>query len=121
MEFNHHRPIYLQIKEELCRMIAREELSPGGKVPSVREMAQRMQVNPNTVQRAYREMEEENLFFTRRGQGTFITETPEALSRLRMKLARAGACDYARVGRSLGLDRETMQRLLQEAMEREGL
>jgi len=121
MEFNHERPIYQQIKEELARMIARGELPPGSKVPAVRETAQRMQVNPNTVQRAYRELEGEGLFFTRRGQGTFVTEDEAAVSSLRRDLAREGARSFVKLGLSLGLEREELKKLLREAMEREGI
>lgn len=119
MKFNTQRPIYQQIKEELSRMIAREELFPGARVPAVRETAQRMQVNPNTVQRAYRELEGAGLFFTRRGQGTFVTEDKAVVSALSRDLAREGARNFVKLGFSLGLEREEMFKLLQETMERE--
>lgn len=121
MKFNPQRPIYQQIKEELSRMIARGELFSGARVPAVRETAQRMQVNPNTVQRAYRELEVEGLFFTRRGQGTFVTENKAKVSALRRDLAREGTRNFVKLGLSLGLEREEMLKLLQETMEREGI
>lgn len=120
MEFDPHRPIYQQIKEELYRMIARGELYPGARVPAVRETAQRMQVNPNTVQRAYREMEGEGFVFTRRGQGTFVTEDEATVNLLRHDLAREGARSFVRQGNSLGMKREELQKLLQEVWEEEG-
>ncbi|MGI6102343.1 MAG: GntR family transcriptional regulator, partial [Bacillota bacterium] len=61
------RPIYQQMIDEVKRAIARGELKPGDKLPSHRDMAQEIRVNPNTVQRAYREMEQGGLVQTLRG------------------------------------------------------
>ncbi|RYD06974.1 hypothetical protein N752_01395 [Desulforamulus aquiferis] len=81
--FNNNQPIYLQIIQRLCRQIIRGELEAGDKLPSVRELAVQMGVNPNTAQRVYAEMERLEVAETRRGLGTFITEKEERLRRLR--------------------------------------
>lgn len=116
MDFDNFRPIYLQIKEELYRMIAREELAPGKKVPSVRDTAQRLKVNPNTAQRAYRELEQEGLFYTLRGQGTFLTDNKELIIKLKKKLARESAREYVQRGFALGLDGQSLKELLEESL-----
>ncbi|MEG6523771.1 GntR family transcriptional regulator [Desulfotomaculum sp. 1211_IL3151] len=85
-EFNTNQPIYLQIVQRLCRQIIRGELGAGDKLPSVRELAVQMGVNPNTVQRVYSEMEKLGVAETRRGLGTFITEREERLRQLRDEL-----------------------------------
>lgn len=80
-------PLYRQIIESVKFAIARGELSPGDKLPTVRQLAVDMEVNPNTVIRAYREMEIEGVLDTQQGSGTFVTEArPEidALERRRM-------------------------------------
>ncbi|WP_085524149.1 GntR family transcriptional regulator [Tuberibacillus sp. Marseille-P3662] len=85
-DFNPSRPIYLQIADRIIRQILRRELNPGDKLPSVRDMAVESGVNPNTVQRTYRELEVMRAVEFKRGQGTFVTEDHTALSDLRKQL-----------------------------------
>ncbi|AQS60020.1 GntR family transcriptional regulator [Desulforamulus ferrireducens] len=84
--FNNNQPIYLQIVQRICRQILRGELGAGDKLPSVRDLAVQMGVNPNTVQRVYSELERLAVAETRRGLGTFITEQESRLQRLREEL-----------------------------------
>src|SRR5690606_40198452 len=84
--FDTNTPIYMQIMARINRKIVRGEWRAGDKLPSVREMAIQSSVNPNTIQRAYRELERMNIVETRRGQGTFITEDEETLLQLRRTL-----------------------------------
>jgi GntR family transcriptional regulator len=70
-------PIYTQVVENFKRLIISGALPPDEKVPSVREMAQTLTVNPNTVQKAYRELESRGYFYTVLGQGNFISK-PDA-------------------------------------------
>lgn len=73
-------PIYLQIKEQIRGGVAAGSLRCGDKLASVRELAVHLRVNPNTVARAYRELETEGFLESRKGQGTFIGETSRPLS-----------------------------------------
>lgn len=66
------RPLYVQIADEVRRGILRRSLRPEDPLPSVRELARDLRLNPNTVQQAYRELEREGLVYVRRGQGTFV-------------------------------------------------
>ncbi|KIC55903.1 hypothetical protein RM53_14425 [Brevundimonas nasdae] len=66
------RPIYLQIMDEVRRMIAVDVLGPDTPLPSVRQLAADLRVNPNTVAQAYRELERDGVVYVRRGQGTFV-------------------------------------------------
>jgi GntR family transcriptional regulator len=66
------RPLYVQIVDEVRRAILRRSLRPEDPLPSVRELAGELRLNPNTVQNAYRELEREGLVYVRRGQGTFV-------------------------------------------------
>jgi GntR family transcriptional regulator len=66
------RPIYLQIMDEVRRMIAMDVLGPDTPLPSVRQLAADLRINPNTVAQAYRELEREDIVYVRRGQGTFV-------------------------------------------------
>ncbi|MFR6496994.1 MAG: GntR family transcriptional regulator [Ruminococcus sp.] len=71
MDFQANYPIYLQIAEDVKRRIVIGELKPGDKLPSNAELAIAYQVNPNTVQRIYRQLEAEGISYTKRGIGTF--------------------------------------------------
>lgn len=87
-EFQASKPIYMQIVEKITKQIVRNELSPGDKLPSVREMAIQSGVNPNTIQRTYSELERMEIVETRRGQGTFVSENTEVLQGLKKDLQR---------------------------------
>jgi len=108
-------PIYQQIIDEFKRSIARGELGPGDKIPSQRELATMIQVNPNTVQRAYREMEQERIAETLRGQGTFITNDPGLVARVRREMADRALASFVREMHSLGYTKEAMTELVGEA------
>jgi GntR family transcriptional regulator len=87
MEFDTALPIYIQIIEGIKRQIASGERAPGSRVESVRELAQKMGVNPNTGQRAFAELEREGLMYTERTSGRYITADTERIARLRKELA----------------------------------
>lgn len=80
IDLNSEVPIYLQIKEQIRGGVAAGSLRCGDKLASVRELAVNLRVNPNTVARAYRELETEGFLESRKGQGTFIGETSRPLS-----------------------------------------
>jgi GntR family transcriptional regulator len=66
------RPIYLQIMDEVKRGVVIGTIRPDEALPSVRQLASELRVNPNTVQQAYRELERDGVVYVRRGQGTFV-------------------------------------------------
>ncbi|MDH4180170.1 MAG: GntR family transcriptional regulator [Armatimonadota bacterium] len=73
-------PIHRQIGDQIRRSVAAGLLEPGDQLPSVRELAARLLVNPNTVAKVYRDLERDGLLETRRGQGTFISPDVAALA-----------------------------------------
>ena len=79
------RPIYEQIQTELRRLMLTGVLPPGSRLPSVRELAGQLAINPNTIQRAYRELESEGYIITLPGKGSFVTRSP-AVDESRMEL-----------------------------------
>lgn len=83
IDFDSNKPIYQQIMDRIAAEIVRGERTTGDKLPSVREYALDCGVNPNTIQRVYRELEQLGVVESRRGQGTFVTEKQERLSVLR--------------------------------------
>jgi len=68
------RPIYVQIMDEIKRALVLGTVGVDEALPSVRQLAGELRVNPNTVQQAYRELERDGVVYVRRGQGTFVAE-----------------------------------------------
>lgn len=86
VNFNNRDPVYLQIIRYFKEKIAVGELVPGEEIPSRRELANRMKVNPNTAQRAYKEMEEQGLIYTEKNHPSKITTDKNVLGKVRNEL-----------------------------------
>ncbi len=117
-EFKTSKPIYLQIADHVFQKIIREELKPGDKLPSVREMAVLMGVNPNTIQRTYSEMERMGVVETRRGQGTFIVENSEIITELKQTIQLEVISSFVKKMKDLGFSKEEMIANLKSYLER---
>ena len=81
IDLKNRKPIYEQVVDNFKHLIISSELKESTKVPSVRDMAKSLGVNPNTVQKAYRELESQGYFYTVLGQGNFIAAPPEDAGR----------------------------------------
>lgn len=77
LNYRDSKPIYEQIKAGFRKLIISGSLSANEKLPSVRELASGLAINPNTIQRAYRDLESEGYLYTVAGKGTFVTEQKE--------------------------------------------
>ena len=73
-------PIYIQIMDQIRRSVAGGTLAPGEQLPSVRDLALQLAINPNTISKAYQELEHEGVVYTLRGRGTFVSGQASALS-----------------------------------------
>ncbi|MDD3108236.1 MAG: GntR family transcriptional regulator [Alistipes sp.] len=74
MKFEENRPIYLQIVAWICEKVLRGEWHEGERIPSVRELGALLQVNPNTVMRAYERLQAEQVIYNQRGIGYFVAQ-----------------------------------------------
>ncbi len=74
MEFGDSNAIYLQIADLFCENILLQKWNPGDRIPSVREMAVNIEVNPNTVLRTFNYLQEKGIIFNKRGIGYFVTD-----------------------------------------------
>jgi GntR family transcriptional regulator len=101
------RPLYVQIVDEVRRALVLGTLGPDEPLPSIRQLASELRVNPNTVAQAYRELERGGLVHVRRGQGTFARESG-ADDEERGVLARAVAERALRDARRNGIDAITL-------------
>jgi len=100
-------PIWRQIEDGMRRLVASGRLAPGSVVPSVRELARALRVNPATVSKAYRRLTEAGLLAVRRGEGTFVGELDsDELAEERRLLLHDGAATFIRVATSVGASRE---------------
>ena len=79
LNYRDAKPIYEQIKDGLRKLVITNSLIANEKLPSVREMASKLAINPNTIQKAYRELEVEGYVYTVAGKGTFVAERKEVL------------------------------------------
>lgn len=75
LDYRDKRPLYEQVKEKLIHLIAAGALPEDEKLPSVRVLAMELAINPNTVQRAYRELESEGFIYTVQGRGNFVSKS----------------------------------------------
>ena len=108
------RPLYLQIMDEIRRAIVVGNLKPEDPLPSVRDLASELVINPRTVSQAYQELEREEVVYVKRGQGTFVSPTTKKNSRERHSLARAVAKRTLLEARRSGLDVDELIATLKE-------
>lgn len=119
MEFDDRTPIYVQIMDLIKQRIAAGELKAGAQLPSVRDLAEQVVVNPNTVQKAYLELEREGYVATQRGTGTFVCGDAGSVGELRRRLARETVRTCVIQLRSLGYTADEMASMLTAATREE--
>lgn len=102
MQFDNGVPIYLQIVQEMTLRILSGALQPGQKLPSVRELALEFGVNPNTMQRAMAQMEQDGLVYTKRTSGRFLTDQTEKITQKRQDFAQAETKRYLAYMQKIG-------------------
>ena len=81
MEFDQHKPIYLQIADAICERILTGQWPEGDRIPSVRECGVSLEVNPNTVARSYDELSTEGIIHNKRGIGYFVSPGAKSVIR----------------------------------------
>ncbi|MNI85622.1 HTH-type transcriptional repressor YtrA [compost metagenome] len=106
IEFDNNQPIYLQIMNYLKGEIITGKLKPGDKIPSVRELAAELQINPNTVQRTFQELEREEIVETRRGMGRYVTGREETIMKIKKEMAQDMLDRFIRGMQELGFQSE---------------
>ncbi len=119
MQYETNRPIYLQVIDDIKKKLLRNEMRLGEKLPSVRELAFVYQINPNTASRVYKEMENMQLCYTKRGLGTFMTEDEQVLAGIRSEMAAGYLDTFLQGMQVLGFNFDEMVQLLQERYNKE--
>ena len=112
-------PIWKQIEEGMRRLVASGALQPGAPVPSVRDLARDLQVNPATVVRAYQRLVDAGLLVVKRGEGTFVAEGIPTLPKAeRGRALVEGALRYASTAVTVGASRDEAAHALDSAFSR---
>lgn len=83
LDFKDRRPLYEQIKEKMKLLIINGVLKANEKIPSVRELAQILTINPNTIQKSYKDLETEGFIYSIRGKGSFVTPLDDTVNQNR--------------------------------------
>lgn len=116
---NSDRPIYAQILEVIQMRIISGIYQPGGRLPSVRELAVEAGVNPNTMQKALSELERSGLVTAVRTSGRVVTEDMEMIGQTKTALAREQVQEFMDKMKRLGFEKEEVVRLLEQEGEHE--
>lgn len=116
---NSDRPIYAQIVEKLQMQIVSGYYKPGDKLPSVREFAAQAGVNPNTMQKAFSELERSGLIITQRTSGRNVTKDGDMIKKARFGLAKESIRNFFEKMKELGYEEKEIVALIEEAVKQE--
>lgn len=116
MNFDNHKPIYIQIIEIIKKELITGKKKPGDKLDSVREFALSLKVNPNTVQKAYQEMERMGLAYTQRGIGRFIVEDDNMINDLKKEMSEKVVTEFINKMFAMNYDKETIMTIIEHAL-----
>lgn len=117
LTFNKRDPIYLQVMQHFKKQIVAGELNPGQEIPSRRELARTMKINPNTVQRAYSEMEAQCLIYTEPNRPSKVIEDPNILKELRKEWLNKAIQSFIGAIRPIDISLEEVMELIQEELD----
>ena len=118
-KLSENMPTYVQIMNSVKEAIAAGEISPSERIPSVRELAQDFEVNPNTMQRALNELEREGLLVSERTAGRFVTDDKELIEELKNEMAARTADRFRKEMGALGFSDDEMIDFFRERCRKE--
>lgn len=119
--FNERYPIYQQIVYSFCRSLVKGELNPGDRIPSIRELAIDLKVNTNTIQRAYQEMERNEMIFSQRGTGYFVMKDAQLVDKIKDDLVQQSTSIFLNEMRALGFDNHQIVDELNRQIKKEAM
>lgn len=105
LDLSDHRPLYEQIKEKTKELIVAGVLKQDDKIPSVRDLAQQLTINPNTIQRAYKDLENEGYIYSVRAKGSFVAPISHIRDKAETDEINTAFCNIVREARFLGVDK----------------
>lgn len=119
IDYQDRRPIYEQVTEKFRMLIYQEALPAGSRLPSVRQLAMELSINPNTIQRAYAELEQEGLIYPVKGKGNFVADANQIL-KIKREDYRRELRKTVQKGQSLGIQRDEVIQVVSSCYEEDG-
>ena len=119
MDYQDRRPIYEEVTEKFRVLIYQEALPAGSRLPSVRQLAMELSINPNTIQRAYAELEQEGLIYPVKGRGNFVADANQIL-KIKREDYRKELRKTVQKGQSLGIQKGELIQVVNSCYEEEG-
>lgn len=114
IKLDKNRPLCPQICEQLCVSIAKGELKPNERLLSVREIAVKLGVNPNTVQKAFEQLEGRGLIYSQRGSGWYVADSKEVAQQTVDELIKARMAQFFEDMNTLGVEKDSIKTLVEE-------
>lgn len=114
LDYSDSRPIYEQIVEKYKLLILKGVLAPDEQMPSVRNLAMDISTNPNTVQKAFAELERQGFIYSVKGRGNFVAKNPALLNERKRQIAMQIA-EKMREAASIGIPKQEMLKAVEEA------
>lgn len=118
LDYQDRRPIYEQVTDKFQILILNGVLPPGSQMPSVRQLATELSVNPNTIQRAYMELEKMGLICPVKGRGNFVADSSQ-VQKINRESYRKEFTALIQKGRNTGFNREELEKMFAEIFEKE--
>ncbi|MDQ0163147.1 GntR family transcriptional regulator [Aeribacillus alveayuensis] len=115
LDFRSRKPIYEQLVEKFKELIIHEVLKKDEQLPSVRSLAQELTVNPNTIQKAYRELERQGYIFSVKGKGNFVNAISDQINHEELEKVKQQLKKKMSEAFYLGMSKEEMVALMEEA------
>ena len=113
IDYRDSRPIYEQVVEKFKLLILKGVLAQDEKMPSVRTLAMELSINPNTIQRAYAQLEDQGYIYTVKGRGNFVSDRTQLLSEYKEEI-RSQLQEVCRLAAYIGMDKEEFISLIGE-------
>ena len=113
LDYQDRRPLYEQIVEKFRHLILNGALKPGEKMPSVRQLAMDLSINPNTIQRAYMQLEQEGLIYPVKGTGNFIADSQE-VRKASVNAYKRELKSLIQKGKVMGMEEEELIYIIRE-------
>ena len=119
LDYRDVRPLYAQLTDKIRQQISGGVLVQGDKLPSVRELAVELSINPNTIQRAYSQLEKTGVIYSVKGKGNFVAADPKRLREEKMEQILQEMEKLLRQALALGVGGERMENWLHSLLEKE--
>lgn len=113
LDYQDRRPLYEQIVEKFRHLILNGAQKPGEKMPSVRQLAMDLSINPNTIQRAYMQLEQEGLIYPVKGKGNFIADSQE-VRKASVDAYKRELKSLIQKGKAMGMEEEELIYIIRE-------